>query len=133
LPIFVVNFVENKMKSAACYTLAAGLLLLTGCACTRIKQLSGSEFQKQANQCNLAGSFSWTTYVGVSHQNAYLEYGHPAFVGKGTRITVYWTPLSELPGNLVAQLKAGTPPWTNWMTAPTQTNAPHIQTTPLEK
>ena len=93
----------------------AGILSLTGCACTRIKQLSGDEFQKQARQCNLMGSFAWTSYIGISHQNAYLEYGHPAFIGKGTSTTVYWTPLSQLPSNLVAQMKEGTPPWTNWM------------------
>jgi hypothetical protein len=96
-------------------TVGAVILVLTGCACTRIKQLSGDEFQKQAQQCNLVESFQWTSYVGTSHQNAYLEYGHPAFIGKGMRTTVFWTPLSELPSNLVAQIKAGTPPWTNWM------------------
>lgn len=95
-------------------TVGAVILVLTGCASTRIKQLSGDEFQKQAQQCNLLESFQWTSYVGTSHQNAYLEYGYPAIIGKGMRTTVFWTPLSELPGNLVAQMKAGTPPWTNW-------------------
>jgi len=95
-------------------TVGAVILVLTGCACTRIKQLSGNEFQKQAQQCNLVESFQWTSYVGISHQNAYVEYGYPAFIGKGIRTTVFWTPLSELPSNLVAQMKAGTPPWTNW-------------------
>jgi hypothetical protein len=85
------------------------ILCLAGCACTRIEQLSADEFQKQLPHCNLMGSFASTTYIGLSHQNAYLEYEHPAFIGKGTQTTVYWTSLSELPTNLVAQLNAGTP------------------------
>jgi len=67
----------------------ASILALAGCACTRIKQLSGDEFQKQAQKCSLMESFQWTTYVGISQQNAYLEYGHPAFIGKGTSTTIY--------------------------------------------
>ncbi len=95
--------------------IGTGSLLLSGCAGTRIKQLSGDEFQKQAQQCNLMGSFAGTFYIGRSYQNAYLEYGHPAFIGKGMSTTVYWTPLSELPTNVVTQMKSGRLPWANWM------------------
>lgn len=108
-----------KMKTIPTYTLTllvgviAGVLL-SGCAGTRIKQLSGMEFQNRAKEMEVVSSFSWMTYIGHSHQRAYLESGHPAFVGKGTRTTVLWTPLSELPDELVQKLKAGTPPWTPW-------------------
>jgi len=54
------------------------------------------------------------TYIGNSRQRAYLEYSHPAFVGKGTRTTVFWTPMSDLPDDLVQKLKAGNPPWKPW-------------------
>jgi hypothetical protein len=50
-------------------------------------------------------------YIGHSHQRAYLESGHPAFVGKGTKTIVLWTPLSESPDELVKKLKAENPPW----------------------
>jgi hypothetical protein len=93
----------------------AGALLLVGCACTRIEQLSGDEFLKEAQRTGQMNSFRYTSFIGSTHQRAYLESGYPAFIGKGMRTTVYWTPLSELPNNLVAQMKAGTPLWTNWM------------------
>jgi len=95
-------------------TAGASIILLAGCGSTRIKRLSGEEFIEHAKACAWPGSFVWSTYIGVSDQNAYLEYAHPAFIGKGNQTTVYWTPLSELPGNLATQLKNGTPPWTNW-------------------
>ena len=107
------------MKKLASYTLtlivgASLVLMLSGCACTRIKQLSGTDFVTQAKQIEQINSFHWTTYLGKSQQRAYLEYGYPAFVGSGTRTTIYWTPLSGLPENLVKQLKADTPPWKPW-------------------
>lgn len=90
-------------------------LILTGCAGTRIKQLSGPDFLKQAAQTDQVGSFAWTSYIGSTQQRAYLEYCHPAFIGRGMQTTVCWTPLSELPSNAVARIKEGTRPWTNWM------------------
>lgn len=89
-------------------------ILLTGCASTKIKRVSGDEFIKYAEACESAGSFVCNAYVGASDQNAYVESGHPAFIGKGNQTTVYWVPLSELPKGLATQLKNGTPPWTNW-------------------
>lgn len=101
--------------------LAAGLILfLSGCASTRIKRLSGAEFIYQAEQMKQISSFHWTTYIGSSTQRAYLEFGRPSFlyniIGKGTRTTVYWTELSELPQDIAGQLKAGNPPWKPWWT-----------------
>jgi len=89
-------------------------IFLAGCASTKIKRISGDAFVEHAKACEYLGSFSWNTYIGVSDQNAYLEAGHPAFIGKGNQVTVYWTPLSELPQTLSDQLENGTPPWTNW-------------------
>lgn len=88
--------------------------MLSGCAGTRIKQLTGPEFLEEAKHTDQLNSFMWTGYIGSSHQRAYLEYGHPAFIGKGMSVTILWTPLEELPSNIVAQIKAGSPPWTNW-------------------
>lgn len=107
------------MKRLATHTLTlvVGLaigLMLSGRAASRIRQLSGTDFVAQAKQMELVSSFNWTTYIGKSKQRAYLEYGHPAFVGSGTRTTVYWAPLSELPDDVVLELKAGNPPWKSW-------------------
>jgi hypothetical protein len=109
-----------KMKRTMIWlvTVAFGItyvVTIAGCASTKIKRLSGEEFVKHAECVDRLGSFTWETYIGVSDQRAYLEYGHPAFIGKGDMITVYWTSLEDLPDNLARQLKAGTPPWTNWM------------------
>ena len=101
------------------------IVTIAGCASTKIRRLSGEEFVKHAEGVGSPGSFASTTYIGVSYQRAYLEYEHPAFIGKGNMTTVYWTPLEELPGDLASQLKAGTPPWTNWMNIISQsTNRP---------
>ena len=103
-------------RNLTCVVLAAiADLIVTSCAGTRIKQLSGPEFLKQAAQTEQVGSFAWTSYIGSTYQRAYLEYGHPAFIGSGMQTTVYWTPLSELPSNVVTQISAGMRPWTNWM------------------
>ena len=91
---------------------AAGL---TGCASTRIKHVSGAEFLKYAENTALPQSFVWDDYVGSSHGRAYLEYGHPAFIGSGDQVTVFWTELSELPSNIVTQINTGVRPWTNAM------------------
>jgi|GEM_PF-1164686 len=105
------KIMKRMTMTAACMIVG---FLITGCAGTRIEQLSGSEFLKQAEQTNQISSFNWTSYIGSSEQRAYLEYGYPAFIGKGMRVTLYWTPISELPSNIVTQIKAGIPPWKNW-------------------
>ncbi len=108
---------NTKKLATHALTLIVGTtvgLLLTGCATTRVKRLSGQEFMRQAKKMEVISSFSWTTYIGRSEQRAYLEYGHPAFVGGGTRTTVYWTPMSELPGDIAQKLTAGTSPWKPW-------------------
>ena len=99
-------------------TITCGLILaatmLSGCAGTTIKRLTGPEFMEQARHTDELNSFMWTGYIGSSHQRAYLESGHPAFIGEGMSVTIFWTPLDELPSNIVAQIKTGSRPWTNW-------------------
>jgi hypothetical protein len=110
--------VKMKKLPWALLALTIGIfasLFLAGCAGTRIKRLSGTDFMMKAEAISQPSSFVWYHYIGTSYQRAYLEYGHPAFIGKGVSTTVYWTPLSELPTNVTSQLKAGNPPWTNWM------------------
>ena len=94
--------------------LVTGVALIVGCASTSIKRLPADRFIAKAQGVRWPGSFVWATYVGASHQRAYLEEGHPAFIGNGIITTVYWTPLSEFPTNLAAQIRQGRPPWTNW-------------------
>lgn len=93
------------------------IILMVGCASTTIKHLSGDAFLEQAKQTEQLGSFQWTSYIGKGGDRVYLEYGHPAFIGKGVKVTVYWTALSELPAELADQLRNGQRPWKNIMEA----------------
>lgn len=89
--------------------------LALGCANTRIKKVSGEEFLKHAEQTDELNSYVWTSYIGSSHDRVYLEYGHPALIGKGAQVTVLWTPLAELPSNVIIKIKNNIRPWTNAM------------------
>ena len=93
--------------------LAGFAILMNGCASTRIRHLSGEAFLEQAKQTELLGSFNWTSYIGKGGDRVYLEYGHPAFIGEGQRVTVYWTTLAELPSAIADQIKQGQRPWKN--------------------
>jgi hypothetical protein len=107
----------NKKKYLSIFLVTGGFwiaVILSGCAGTNIKRLSGTEFLNQANRIEEASSFYWTTYIGISKKRAYLEYGYPAFIGDGMRTTILWAPLAELPEPIAQQLKAGSSPWKNW-------------------
>ncbi|MBT3200538.1 MAG: hypothetical protein HN350_11535 [Phycisphaerales bacterium] len=113
---------KNIAKHTLRFVVAVGVgLMISGCASTQIKQLSGPDFAARAKQMELVSSFNWTAYIGASTQRAYLECGHPAFIGSGTQTTIFWTPLSDLPEDLVTKLKAGNPPWKPWRS---KTNKP---------
>jgi hypothetical protein len=106
-----------KTISTHAMTLLAGIgigFFVSGCASTTIKRISGQEFLDQAGQIEQLNSFRWTTYVGASPGRVYLEVGYPAFFGKGTKTTVYWTTLDEIPADIARQLKNGNPPWKPW-------------------
>ena len=90
--------------------------ILFGCTSTKIKHLSGIDFINQAEKIKQMNSYSWTTYIGSSANRAYLEVGNPAFIGKGSRTTVFWTYLKELPEGVSQQLKEDKPPWISWRT-----------------
>ena len=100
-------------------------IILAGCTSTRIKQISGADFVVEAERMEQISSFHWTNYIGSSKQRAYLEFGRPSLlyniIGKQTRTTVYWTELSELPEDIVDQLKAGNPPWKHWQSETNET------------
>jgi hypothetical protein len=99
---------------------AAGLMLVTSCAHTNVKQLSGRDFLEQTQRIGQPDSMEWTSYLGISCGRVYLEYGHMEILSVGNEFyrTIYWTPTSELPSGLVTQLKSGNPPWTNLWTGP---------------
>jgi len=82
------------------FALGMGLtLILSGCAGTRIRRLSGPDFAERLDPDVPVSSFHWTTYVGQSVHRAYLEVGRPALLGRGVRTTVYWAPVPELPAD----------------------------------
>lgn len=100
----------------------AACIAFSGCAGIQIERLSGSEFIRRAEQMSRISSSNWTTYIGSSSRNAYLEFGQPAYFGDGIRTTIYWTTLAELPGDVATKLKAGTPPWKPWQSQPRKGN-----------
>lgn len=95
--------------------LGAVTCLMFGCASTKIKQVGGSDFLKQTQIATALGSFAQASYIGNTYDRVYLEYGHPAFIGRGMQVTVIWTPIAELPNDVVAKIKNGVRPWTNAM------------------
>jgi hypothetical protein len=117
----------NKSKGTG-FVMAAGVLfaaILAGCATAHVSHVSGVEFMQKAKLAQVMGSYENTRYVGCHGTMVILEEKHPALLGGGVVNTMYWTGLNELPTNIVAQLKAGTPPWTNWMDrSEIATNAP---------
>lgn len=72
-----------------------------------LRRLDGSDFVTRAWETERSNSATDMSYIGVSGNRAYLQYWS---FGRWQDI-VYWTPLSELPDDLVARLKAGDPPW----------------------
>lgn len=81
------------------------LPLLSGCASTRIEHLSADRFIQKVEQAKQINSASWISYVGCSHDRAYLEYGDTFYSGPEPRTIVYWTELDALPSDLAEQLK----------------------------
>ena len=88
-------------------------VLFSGCAGTRIRKVSGEEFQRLAGQTDILGSFAQYSYIGNTQDRVYLEYQHPSFIGKGVQLTVYWTFANDLPSDIVEEIQKGRRPWTN--------------------
>ncbi len=84
-----------------------------GCESTKAVHLSGDKFVEQANQIPLLrmSSFAWSNYIGETHGRAYIEFGHPAFIGDGQIVKIYWTETSDLPPDFAQKLKKGIYPW----------------------
>jgi hypothetical protein len=87
-----------------------GLAVITLTGCSGMRRLSGDEFVKKAEIIAGLNSAIGCQYIGITARRAYLEYWDVFGLGYD-RTIVYWTPLAELPSNVVARLKAGDPPW----------------------
>lgn len=122
---------KKMMIAGMVMMLGAAAFLMFGCASTRIKQVDGGEFLKQAEIATALGSFAQTSYIGSTYDRVYLEYGHPAFIGRGMQVTVIWAPISELPSNVVAKIKKGVRPWTNAMDRIGQQGAAPLPSAPV--
>ena len=94
-------------RVALCALFAGIAVAMSGCGSTRIRRLSGPEFVQQVERGKVISSFSWTTYIGSTGNRAYLEHGEAPFAWRGSRTTVYWTPLAELPSDVVDSLEKG--------------------------
>ena len=92
---------------------AAGILALGLAACggSRLKHLDADEFLEQGRRTQMAESMRWTTYVGSTYTNAYIEEGRLSSIGKKGKTTVFWTEVDGLPEDVAEKLRDGVDPW----------------------
>ncbi len=83
-------------------------LLLPGCS--NLKQVDASGFLELTKEIGQIEKIRGTMFIGVSKSRVYLERWEHSFFS-GYELTVYWTPLSGLPKELVTDLRAGKNPW----------------------
>ena len=102
----------TRLTALACGALLglAAALASSSCASTRTERLSPEGFASELSQMETISSAEWRTVVGVSHRNAYIEYGRPALFGKQPVTILHWVPLSELPPKVVEELQSSTTP-----------------------
>jgi len=94
----------NYMRSL----IIAPLLLLFLAGCCRLEKVSVSRFAELAK---VNGSASGGTYIGSSHNRAYLEYWKISLISKNGSYKVFWAPLADFPKDVQEQLNAGKNPW----------------------
>jgi len=93
-------------------TLVLSVLMVCGCSTSRLRRVSGTTFMRYGEEIGGMNSAYWVTYVGANHARAYMEFGRPSFpFAKREVWNVLWTPLSDLPPELAAQLREGADPW----------------------
>ena len=79
-------------------------ILLTGCSATRIKKLSGEEFEKLMEKSGLMNSMCWVQYIGASYDRVYIEIGSVPFFTGENKVTIWWTYISELSEELSTRI-----------------------------
>ena len=107
---------DNAMKGGIWVWVVVGALAVVaagfaiGRASSGIERVSGSEFLKYADQIGMVQSVLNVRLIGVTDSGVYLEYWRGVRI-LATKNTVIWTPLSELPADVVQKLKQGKNPW----------------------
>lgn len=87
-----------------------------GCASTRIKHVDADDFITRAKVMEQPETLLHVTFIGVSHDRAYLEYQDYLTLSGKPVTTVVWTRLEDLLPELADKLRAGNPPWVPWQT-----------------
>ncbi|MDF7809590.1 hypothetical protein P4E94_19285 [Pontiellaceae bacterium B12219] len=97
----------TSIFTIAILTIILGLSF--GCASTKAKRLSSDEFVELVNQLPTyqMNSFTWGEYLGTSSSRAYIEISHPAFIGKGSIVKIYWIEKSDLPNEFREKIENG--------------------------
>ncbi len=79
-------------------------------SCSTVKHVNASTFLEIADEIDEMNTMSATSFIGTSSSRVYLERWRKALLFE-SEITVYWTSITELPDDVVFQLKAGRNPW----------------------
>jgi hypothetical protein len=73
-------------------------------SCSSIDRVSAPEFQRALERANAPESMHAFSPIGVTGQRAYIEHWSLVPI-LGEPTTVLWTPVSELPPELLAKLR----------------------------
>ena len=95
---------KTKNFSAATAAGLATAALLTGLGCSQVRHVSASRFLTEAKYVGLQGTARETHFSGTADGKAYLRRWEILPL-VGERILIFWTPLSELPNDIVEQLR----------------------------
>jgi len=91
------------------------LLLPLGAGCSSLQKINAEEFLARAQEARMVHSAKWITFLGAGAERAYLEEGTlvsaRSLLGGGPKVTVYWTPLKDLPEDIEGTIRQGGNPW----------------------
>ena len=107
-----VEQTERNMKIQRAAVVAGLLMLAAGCS--SVKRIDAQTFLQHGKDSSLLGSATSYDVIGISHDRAYIQYDTIVTLSGRPATYVYWTPLSELPTNIVTDLRNGKDPWRQW-------------------
>ena len=118
------------MKKTIGLSLLGVALLILGCvgfvSCSTLKHVDASGFLELTEEIPVASTIRNTQFIGAAGSRVYLERWQMQVLFE-PEVVVYWTHLSGLPEDVIADLKSGLNPWPDPFTQdnqPMQTDGP---------
>ena len=105
--------------------ISQSVVLLVACcvmlvSCSSLKHVSASRFLELTEDIPVLSTIRNTEFIGTAGARVYLQRWQMRVL-LGPEITVYWTDLSGLPENVLAELNSGR---NTWLDAATEANQP---------